>query len=252
MKTLNKISILVVEDDLNLRNQLKECLEAVEYKVYVTRSSVEGLEIFKKYDIDLCIYGVELNETDGFALAAQIRILNPDMPFIFIADKGMHVDMLKGFELGIDDYVLRPFSNDELLLRVKSVMHRMERNNPFTYTLGDDKITLGKFIFDTKNMMLIYNGKEQSLTRKEAALLKVLYDNKNELLTRKKALKMIWGNSDYFIGRSMDVFIARLRKYLKADPNVKIMTVHGVGFRLIINEDVPQTESVTVDKDVTA
>ena len=236
MKTLNKTSVLLVEDDIDLRNIISESLKAVDYKVYATKKSIDALEVFKKYDIDVCVLDIEMTGIDGFALAAQIRILNPDIPMIFLTSKGLLVNMLKDFEYGVDDYLTKPFSNEELLLRIKAVLHRVERNDPFSYSLGNVKINIGRFVFDAKNMLLVIDGKEQPLTRKEAALLKVLYDNKNDLVTRKKVLKMIWGNSDYFIGRSMDVFIARLRKYLKADPNVKILTVHGVGFRLVITE----------------
>ena len=236
MKTHNKTSVLLVEDDVDLRNTISESLNAVDYKVYAAKKSVEGLDFFKKYDIDVCILDIEMTGIDGFALAAQIRILNPDVPMIFLTSKGLLVNILKDFEYGVDDYLTKPFTNEELLLRIKAVMRRVEKKDPFTYTLSGDKINIGRFVFDAKNMLLILDGQEQPLTRKEAALLKVLYDNKNELVTRKKVLKMIWGNNDYFIGRSMDVFIARLRKYLKADPNVKILTVHGVGFRLVVAE----------------
>ncbi len=242
MKTLNKTSVLLVEEDADLRNTISESLKAIDYKVYTTKKSVEAIEIFKKYDIDVCVLDIEMTGMDGFALAAQIRILNQDMPIIFLTSKGLLVNMLKDFEYGVDDYLTKPFSNEELLLRIKAVLRRVERNDPFSYTLGNVKINIGRFVFDAKNMLLILDGEEQPLTRKEAALLKVLYDNKNDLVTRKKVLKMIWGNSDYFIGRSMDVFIARLRKYLKADPNVRILTVHGVGFRLVIAE--PETVAV--------
>ncbi len=238
MKTLNRISVLLVEDNPDLRNTISENLKAVDYKVYATDKGLDALDLFKKYDIDICVLDVEMSGLDGFALAAQIRMLNPDMPVIFLVSKGLFLNLLKDFEYGVDDYLTKPFSNDELLLRIKASLRRVERNNPFSYTLGETKINIGRFVFDAKNMLLILDGKEQTLTRKEAALLKVLYDNKNNLVTRKKVLKMIWGNSDYFIGRSMDVFIARLRKYLKADPNVKILTVHGVGFRLVVTETV--------------
>ena len=238
MKTHNKTSVLLVEEDVDLRNSISENLNAVDYKVYAAKKSIEGLDFFKKYDIDVCILDIEMTGIDGFALAAQIRILNPDVPMIFLTSKGMLVNILKDFEYGVDDYLTKPFTNEELLLRIKAVMRRVEKKDPFTYTLSGEKINIGRFVFDAKNMLLILDGKEQPLTRKEAALLKVLYDNKNDLVTRKKVLKMIWGNNDYFIGRSMDVFIARLRKYLKADPNVKIITVHGVGFRLVVTEPV--------------
>ena len=237
MKTHNKTSVLLVEEDVDLRNSISENLNAVDYKVYAAKKSIEGLDFFKKYDIDVCILDIEMTGIDGFALAAQIRILNPDVPMIFLTSKGLLVNILN-FEYGVDDYLTKPFTNEELLLRIKAVMRRVEKKDPFTYTLSGEKINIGRFVFDAKNMLLILDGKEQPLTRKEAALLKVLYDNKNDLVTRKKVLKMIWGNNDYFIGRSMDVFIARLRKYLKADPNVKILTVHGVGFRLVVAEPV--------------
>ena len=238
MKTHNKTSVLLVEEDVDLRNSISENLNAVDYKVYAAKKSIEGLDFFKKYDIDVCILDIEMTGIDGFALAAQIKILNPDVPMIFLTSKGLLVNILKEFEYGVDDYLPKPFTNEELLLRIKAVMRRVEKKDPFTYTLSGEKINIGRFVFDAKNMLLILDGKEQPLTRKEAALLKVLYDNKNDLVTRKKVLKMIWGNNDYFIGRSMDVFIARLRKYLKADPNVKILTVHGVGFRLVVTEPV--------------
>ena len=238
MKTHNKTSVLLVEEDVDLRNSISENLNAVDYKVYAAKKSIEGLDFFKKYDIDVCILDIEMTGIDGFALAAQIRILNPDVPMIFLTSKGLLVNILKDFEYGVDDYLTKPFTNEELLLRIKAVMRRVEKKDPFTYTLSGEKINIGRFVFDAKNMLLILDGKEQPLTRKEAALLKVLYDNKNDLVTRKKVLKMIWGNNDYFIGRSMAVFIARLRKYLKADPNVKILTVHGVGFRLVVAEPV--------------
>ena len=238
MKTHNKTSVLLVEEDVDLRNSISENLNAVDYKVYAAKKSIEGLDFFKKYDIDVCILDIEMTGIDGFALAAQIKILNPDVPMIFLTSKGLLVNILKEFEYGVDDYLTKPFTNEELLLRIKAVMRRVEKKDPFTYTLSGEKINIGRFVFDAKNMLLILDGKEQPLTRKEAALLKVLYDNKNDLVTRKKVLKMIWGNNDYFIGRSMDVFIARLRKYLKADPNVKILTVHGVGFRLVVTEPV--------------
>ena len=238
MKTHNKTSVLLVEEDVDLRNSISENLNAVDYKVYAAKKSIEGLDFFKKYDIDVCILDIEMTGIDGFALAAQIRILNPDVPMIFLTSKGLLVNILKDFEYGVDDYLTKPFTNEELLLRIKAVMRRVEKKDPFTYTLSGEKINIGRFVFDAKNMLLILDGKEQPLTRKEAALLKVLYDNKNDLVTRKKVLKMIWGNNDYFIGRSMDVFIARLRKYLKSDPNVKILTVHGVGFRLVVAEPV--------------
>lgn len=238
MKNINSTSVLVVEEDSNLRKLISDMLESVDYVIHTAKDSIECMESFKKYDVDICILDIEMENYDGFTLASQIKILYPNMPIIFLVSKALFMNLLRNMEHSTDDYLTKPFRSEELLLRIKALLHRAEMNDPLTYTLGSSKINLGRFIFDTKNLLLILDGEEQSLTKKEAALLKVLYDNKNDLVPRKKALKMIWGNSDYFIGRSMDVFIARLRKYLKADPNVRILTVHGIGFRLVITEPI--------------
>ena len=153
MKTLDKTSVLLVEDDVDLRNTINENLKAVDYKVYATKKSIESLDLFKKYDIDICILDIEMTGIDGFALAAQIKMLNPDVPMIFLTSKGLLVNMLKDFEYGIDDYLTKPFSNEELLLRIKAVLHRIERNSVFSYTLGNDKINIGRFVFDAKNIV---------------------------------------------------------------------------------------------------
>ena len=146
MKTHNKTSVLLVEDDVDLRNTISENLTAVDYKVYAAKKSVEGLDFFKKYDIDVCVLDIEMTGIDGFALAAQIKILNPDVPMIFLTSKGLLVNILKDFEYGVDDYLTKPFTNEELLLRIKAVMRRVEKKDPFTYTLSGDRINIGRFV----------------------------------------------------------------------------------------------------------
>ena len=228
-------NILICDDQVDIVNALKIYLAPEGYRLFEAFDGAEALRIVREQDIHLVLLDIMMPKMDGITATAKIREFS-NVPIILLTAKSETEDMVLGLNVGADDYITKPFSNDELLLRMKSVLRRAERNNPFTYSLGESKIKIGRFIFDAKNMLLILDGQEQPLTRKEAALLKVLYDNKNDLVTRKKVLKMIWGNSDYFIGRSMDVFIARLRKYLKADPNVRILTVHGVGFRLVVTE----------------
>ena len=229
--------ILIVEDDKAVRNLMTITLKANDYKYIAAKNGEEAIRQASTCNPDIILLDLGLPDMDGVEVIRKIRTWS-NMPIIVISARSEDSDKIEALDNGADDYLTKPFSNEELLLRIKAVLHRIERNSVFSYTLGNDKINIGRFVFDAKNMLLILDGQEQTLTRKEAALLKVLYDNKNDLVTRKKVLKMIWGNNDYFIGRSMDVFIARLRKYLKADPNVKILTVHGVGFRLVVAEPV--------------
>ncbi|MGN0033634.1 MAG: response regulator transcription factor [Candidatus Limimorpha sp.] len=238
MKTQGKIPLLFVGSPQCLNDTVADSISKDNYRIIHASNSFDAIELFKKNDVDICVIDADVGEIDGFSLAKQMRTLCPDIPIIFLIDIGRHSPMLRNLDFHIDDYVVKPLVNKELGLRVAMMAKRINNNNPNNIDNGDKIIYLGSFIFDTKNLLLIHEGREQPLTRKEAALLKVFYDNKNELVPRKKVLKMIWGSSDYFIGRSMDVFIARLRKYLKPDPDVNIVTVHGVGFRLVVLEPV--------------
>ncbi len=238
MNKQGKIPLLFVGNRQCLNDTVNSGVSLEVYRIIQARNSFDALELFKKNDVDLCVIDADVAETDGFSLALQLRMLCPDIPVIFLIDGVRHSDMLRNLDLRIDDYVVKPLQNKELGLRTAMMSRRLRDNDSVSECKDEKTIMLGSFVFDTKNLLLIHDGKEQPLTRKEAALLKVLYENKNELVTRKKVLKMIWGSSDYFIGRSMDVFIARLRKYLRADPDVSIVTVHGVGFRLVVMEPV--------------
>lgn len=233
MKNAERLSILLVEDDPNLSMILKDFLELMNYRAVTASDGLAGLAIYRNESIDLCILDVMLPKMDGFTLAQEIRKHNPNIPIIFLTAKSLKEDRLKGFQLGCDDYITKPFSTDELHLRIKAIMRRCVKQ---LQQEQEEKYQLGRFRFDAKNLLLHSDFGDQKLTRKEAALLKLLCAHKNQVLTRDEALHTIWGDNDYFIGRSMDVFIVKLRKYLREDPNVTISNVHGVGFKLEVKE----------------
>ena len=230
----DKTRILLVEDDANLSMVLKDYLEMLGYETVLRNDGEEGLEAFKENEFSLCILDVMMPKKDGFRLAKDIRAINADIPLIFLTAKSLKEDRIAGFKAGCDDYITKPFSTEELSLRIGAILKRSEIQ--YRQKKIPDIFELGTIQFDHKNMILIHEGKDYSLTRKEAALLKLLAENKNQLVEREYALEKIWGSSDYFIGRSMDVFIAKLRKMLKIDPTIAITNVHGTGFKLEVNE----------------
>jgi DNA-binding response OmpR family regulator len=222
-------TILLVEDDNSLGYILKEYLEMNKYYIVLAKDGDEGLQIFNKRYFDLCILDVMLPKKDGFMLAYEIKQQNEKIPIIFLTSKALKIDKLKGFRLGADDYILKPVDEEELIARIEAVMRRANvtvNNNAVSL------LTIGKYIFDYNNQLLILGDKKQSLTVKEAAVLKMLCEHKGKILDRKNALKKLWGESDFFTRRSMDVFISHLRKYLIDDPSVEIKNVHGKGYRL--------------------
>jgi DNA-binding response OmpR family regulator len=226
----DKTRILLVEDDANLSMVLTDYLEMLGYDIVLRNDGEEGLEAFKQDDYSLCILDVMMPKKDGFQLAEDIRNINAEIPLIFLTAKSLKEDRIAGFKVGCDDYITKPFSTEELSLRISAILKRYEIQ--YTQKKIPDVFELGSILFDHKNMILIHQGKEYPLTRKEAALLRLLAENKNQLVQRDYALEKIWGSSDYFIGRSMDVFIAKLRKMLKIDPNISITNIHGTGFKL--------------------
>jgi two-component system, OmpR family, response regulator len=228
-----KTTILLVEDDPNLSDVLKDYLELLDYKVMPAADGETGLETFKKNSINLCILDVMLPRMDGFTLAIAIRELNSEVPIIFLTARGQMEDRIAGFKAGCDDYVAKPFSSEELSLRIEAILKRCRTS--FASAPGEE-YQVGMYLFDASNLELKYGETKHNLTPKEAALLRLLCQHMNTLLPREKALREIWGDDDYFIGRSMDVFIAKLRKYLKDDPRVAIVNVHGAGFRLEVQQ----------------
>ena len=227
-----KIKILLVEDDPNLSDVLTDFLDMLGYSVILAVDGSKGLTEFNKSRFDLLILDVMLPVIDGFTLATEIRKADVNIPIIFLTARGQMEDRISGFKAGCDDYITKPFSSEELSLRIEAILRRCRlETKP-----ADECHKLGDFVFDSANYELRKGDRRINLTPKEAALLRVLCEHKNSLLTREKALKVVWGDDDYFIGRSMDVFITKLRKYLRDDPNVAIVNVHGTGFRLEVKE----------------
>lgn len=219
--------LLLVEDNDTLGYVLKEYLEMKGYQLTLAKDGRKGLRSFKKEAFDLCILDVMMPDMDGFTLAEELRHLDPRVPLIFLTAKSLKVDKLKGFNLGADDYIVKPVEEEELVARIKAVLRRSVKaaDQPIKYQIGD-------YQFDYSNQKLIYKGTEQLLTEREAQLLRLLCQYKGRLLARRHVLKNIWNNNDYFTRRSMDVFISRLRKYLGKDEKIKITNVYGSGFIL--------------------
>lgn len=234
MTTQMKPKILLVEDDPNLSLVLQDYLEMLNFDITLCRDGNEGLNAFLKGQFNLCVLDIMMPVMDGFTLAEEIRKRDDMVPIVFLTAKAMKEDRIKGFRLGCDDYIMKPFSTEELSLRIQAILKRCTNQNVMWNGKEPAQYQIGKYVFDYKNMLLRLDGQERILTRKENSLLKLLFENKNQLLTREHALKSVWGDDDYFIGRSMDVFIAKLRKYLKDDPAISITNVHGTGFKLEI------------------
>ena len=227
-----KVKILLVEDDPNFGSIMQSYLELNEYNVILRVDGKQGLESVKTDSFDLCILDVMMPEMDGFTLAREIKKLHPDLPFIFLTAKSLKADMLEGFKAGADDYVTKPFDSEVLLYKLKAILKRHAQEEKDESNQIEFKV--GSFSFNSMLRTLTLGDNVQSLSPKEARLLQMLCEAKDLILVRKDALEKIWGDDNYFNGRSMDVFITRLRKYLKADPTVVIDNIHGNGFRLVV------------------
>jgi DNA-binding response OmpR family regulator len=226
--------ILLVEDDPNFGTVLKDYLSLNDYKVAHAKDGLEGLIMFKNDDFDLCILDVMMPRKDGFSLAKDIRSTNSEVPIIFLTAKTMKEDVLKGYQAGADDYLNKPFDSEVLLYKIKAILQRKEGDENIEEDIFEFKI--GKFDFNSKLRHLSFDGgNPQKLSPKESKLLKMLALHKNDLMPRELALTKIWRDDNYFTSRSMDVYIAKLRKYLKDDENVEILNIHGEGFRLLEN-----------------
>lgn len=226
-----KTNVLLTEDDPNLGMLLREYLEAKGFAVTLAVNGKQGYEKFNQGGFDICLVDVMMPVKDGFTMAEEVRQTDKVIPIIFLTAKSMKEDKLRGFETGADDYITKPFSMDELLMRMQAILRR---------TLPDsdrpqkkEPITVGEFSFDFDRQMLTLRGVERKLTTKESDLLQLLCANRYDVLDRGYALNRIWGDDNYFNSRSMDVYIAKLRKYLSEDPEVELVNVHGKGFKLL-------------------
>jgi len=228
-----KLKILLCEDDENLGMLLREYLQAKGYATELCADGEAGYKAFLKSKFDICVLDVMMPKKDGFTLAQEIRTSNVDVPIIFLTAKTLKEDILEGFKIGADDYITKPFSMEELVFRIEAIMRRTKGKKSKESTLYH----IGQFTFDTQKQLLCIGDDQRKLTTKENELLALLCSHANEILQRDFALKTIWIDDNYFNARSMDVYITKLRKHLKDDPQIEIINIHGKGYKLITPED---------------
>jgi len=230
-----KIQLLYVEDDMTLSFVTRDNLELYGYQIDYCEDGVEGYKMFSQKKYDLCIFDVMLPRMDGYELAMRVRKINKEIPIIFLTAKSRREDKIHGLRIGADDYITKPFSIEELVLKIEVFLRRTGLRNEKKELSG--RVNLGHFVFDVDNNKLEGFDDKKQLTQREAQLLGLFCENPNTIIKRDDLLMKIWGDDHYFASRSLDVFISRLRKYLKNDPTLKIENVHNVGYRLVTNVD---------------
>jgi DNA-binding response OmpR family regulator len=226
--------LLLAEDDIDFATVLKQYLELHQFEVIWAENGEIALDYFKNQTFDICIFDVMMPKLDGFSLAEKIITINPDIPFIFLTARKLKEDKIIGLKLGADDYIAKPFEVDELVLRLQNILKRLEQKRSLN---GNNIIEIGSYIFDNERLTLNNKNHVQQLTEKEAALIEYLYLNHNQLLKRDQILMSVWKKDDYFSGRSMDVFISRLRKYFNSDPKISIESVRNIGLEFKIEKN---------------
>lgn len=226
------LKILLCEDDENLGMLLREYLQAKDFEAVLCPDGEVGFREFMKAKYDICVLDVMMPKKDGFTLAQEIRQANADVPIIFLTAKTLKEDIIEGFKIGADDYITKPFSMEELVVRIEAILRRVNGKKSKESTLYN----IGRFVFDTQKQLLTIDDKQTKLTTKENELLALLCAHSNEILQREFALKTIWIDDNYFNARSMDVYITKLRKHLKDDPQIEIINIHGKGYKLITPE----------------
>lgn len=224
--------VLLVEDDPNLGILLQEYLGHKNFDVELKRNGVEGLSAFKQNDYDILLFDVMMPKKDGFTLAQEVREINKEIPIIFLTAKSMKEDKIKGLTIGADDYITKPFSMEVLELKINAILRRIEKTDEEP---AKDSYKIGDTTLDYKHQKLHFNGDSTHLTTKENELLRLFAERPNKILEREVALNQVWNNDSYFTARSMDVFISKLRKYLRPDEKLSIVNVHGVGYKLVVN-----------------
>ncbi|HRR94394.1 MAG TPA: response regulator transcription factor [Bacteroidales bacterium] len=230
-----RIKILLVEDDVNLGFLMVEFLESKGFEVKLYRDGISGLKGFESGKYDFCILDIMLPGLDGFSLAGKIREINPDTPMIFLTARSMKEDKIKGFRLGIDDYVTKPFDEDELYCRIMAIMNRVQQGGP---AKGDSTfLKIGRYTFDPANQLLALGSNTRRLTLKENKILCKLAGSMNNIVSREEIMNEVWGSSDYYTGRSLDVFISKIRNYLKEDHSLKITTIPTIGYILMVEKN---------------
>jgi DNA-binding response OmpR family regulator len=225
--------LLLAEDDFDFAAILKQYLELHQFEVIWAENGEIALNYFKNQTFDICVFDVMMPKLDGFSLAEKIITINPETPFIFLTARKLKEDKIIGLKLGADDYIVKPFEVDELVLRLQNILNRIEQKKSLD---GNNTIEIGSYIFDNERLTLNNKNHVQQLTEKEAALIEYLYLNHNQLLKRDEILMSVWKKDDYFSGRSMDVFISRLRKYFNSDPKISIESVRNIGLEFKIQK----------------
>ena len=228
---IEKTKILLAEDDENLGSLLREYLQAKSFEAHWLSDGEKAYKSFEKNRYDICILDIMMPNKDGITLAREIRMIDPEMPIIFLTAKSMKEDVLEGFSVGADDYMTKPFSMEELIYRIEAILRRTQGSGQQNKQTEFD---IGQFHFDANKQLLTLESNSVKLTTKESELLKLLCNNANNVLERNFALRSIWIDDNYFNARSMDVYITKLRKYLKGDPAVEILNIHGKGYKLIM------------------
>lgn len=240
-----KRSILLVEDNYNFGSILKDNLELKNYKIMLARDGLEGFKFFQNHEFDLCILDVMMPQMDGFTLAEKIRDIDESVPIFFLTAKNIKEDVLNGYRVGADDYLVKPFDTDVLHAKIKSILFRQSVSDKLDTSV--ENFEFGSYTFNSRLRQLKYNNEDPvELSHKEASLLRMLLLFKNDLLTRELALNKIWGGENYYASRTMDVYMVRLRKKLIEDDSVIIKNIHGLGFQLITSDDIKESDS---DKD---
>lgn len=225
--------ILLAEDDADFAGVLKHYLELYQFEITWAENGEEALALFQTQNFDICVFDVMMPKMDGFTLAEKIIKINPDTPFVFLTARKLKEDKIIGLKLGADDYIVKPFEADELVLRLNNILKRSKQNQFATVT---DELQIGTYVFDTKRLSLKNGTLMQQLTEKEASLIHFFYTHKNQMVKREQILKTIWGSDDFFSGRSMDVYISKIRKYFKDDTRISIESVRNIGLEFKIKD----------------
>ncbi|SFF01082.1 response regulator transcription factor [Flavobacterium xueshanense] len=226
--------VLLAEDDFDFASVLKQYIELYDYDVTWAENGEEALTVFQSATFDICVFDVMMPKMDGFTLAEKIITINPEIPFVFLTARKLKEDKIIGLKLGADDYIVKPFEVEELVLRLNNILKRSRQKQSLSSEI--DELQIGSYLFDTKRLCLKSNSKIQQLTEKEASLIHFFYNHKNQMIKREQILKAIWGTDDFFSGRSMDVYISKIRKYFKDDSRINIESVRNIGLEFkIIN-----------------
>lgn len=227
---MSKTKVFYVEDELFLGKIVRESLESRGFEVIMESDGAKATAVFKKAQPDICVLDIMLPNKDGFAIADEIRDINEEVPIIFLTAKTQTEDVVKGFTLGGNDYIRKPFSMEELIVRIQNLLRNKTEGAP---KISSDKVNIGKYSFQI-NRQILNNGKEdRKLSYRESELLKLLYQNRDRIIDRKEILNLLWGNDSFFNSRNLDVYITKLRSYLKEDPSLEIITIKGIGYRFV-------------------